>query len=117
MRLARYTILGLLALTLGMGVAHAQDRPGRNFGSTNCQPSFPCTETGLATLAPLASKCMSGGLGKFADFSTASLDGNNCMNAQMGSNGQSSSSAVCCITPVQGQEGICSMGCSLMLYN
>jgi len=117
MRLTYLAIIGLLVVTSFASVAQAADKSGRNFGTTNCRASFPCASSSSQDLAPLASSCTMSGLGASADFSSASLDSNNCITGPIGDNGKTSSAAICCVVPSRtGQDGMCSITCSAMSY-
>ena len=113
MRFARHVSLALIALMLIVSAAKADDGGQRNFGSVTCPNVFSCDNVNSITSA--AASCTMSGLGRQADFSNASVDSNNCMaSAFYGDGGQNSSNVVCCAKPVEDQDGMCRMACSLM---
>jgi hypothetical protein len=112
MRLSRTVVFACLAIFLTMSAAYA-DGQGRNFGSTNCRETFNCGDAGSIDLASMAKSCMANGLGLSTDFTGSSLDENNCLSAV--SSGGGSSSISCCLIPVQDQDGICKLGCSVVV--
>ena len=121
MRFTRLVVFGLLAILSVASAVRADDSTPqpRNFGTTNCQQRFSCSNTDSAQLAEIANNCSVQGFGISAArtgiFDSASLDSNNCLMGELPApnNGGHTMAPQCCIT-ADGDN--CSMRCTLLMY-